>query len=221
MKNIKIVFISVIALTGIVIASSFVKKNPCHETTSKCTPLKKALKKSVPTKNFGELEMANMMVTHGHCSTPFMGKLDHVRTLMDHQNYDGNNPMETLRLSFDIDPKTFKEFRTPVGASKLTTPGLFTNEADDKITFTSTKVFTMGLDWYQINGKLSIKGEEHDATFFATGIRAAHEKKPKYIILHGKLDLYDWGIDYDLMVNGKTNPVPTKWMYLNMKIVLC
>ncbi len=79
----------------------------------------------------------------------------------------------------------------------------------------------MGLDWYQINGKMGIKGEERDVKFFATGIRNPKDSKPSSIVLSGKINLEDWGIDYDKIVNGKSDQVPTKWMYFNMRFMIC
>ena len=76
----------------------------------------------------------------------------------------------------------------------------------------------MGVDWYQVNGKLSIKGVENDVKLFVTGIRDPKETMPSSLVLEGQLDLLDWDIDYDKIVNGKSDPHPTKWMYLNMKI---
>ena len=44
---------------------------------------------------------------------------------------------------------------------------------------------------------------------------------PSILVLEGKMNLLDWGIDYDKIVNGKSDSVPTKWMYINMKIDMC
>jgi hypothetical protein len=75
----------------------------------------------------------------------------------------------------------------------------------------------MGLDWYQINGKLSIKGVERNVKFFATGIRDPKVLNPTSIVLEGQIDLMGWGIDYDKIVHGKSEPIATKWMHLNMR----
>ncbi len=79
-------------------------------------------------------------------------------------------------------------------------------------------MYTVGLDWYQVNGQLSIRGVVKEMKIFATGIRDPKEAKPSFLVLEGQLNLFDWGIDYDKIVNGKSDPVPTTWMYLNMKI---
>ena len=79
----------------------------------------------------------------------------------------------------------------------------------------------MGVDWYQINGKLSIKGVEQDVKLFATGIRDPKASKASSIVLEGQFNLLDWGIDFDKIVNGKSDPLPTKWMYLNMRFGIC
>ena len=57
--------------------------------------------------------------------------------------------------------------------------------------------------------------------FFASGIRKPEDQVPSVLVLEGQLNLYDWGIDYDQIVNGEPgNSVenPTQWMHLNMKI---
>ncbi|GFD72510.1 hypothetical protein HER15_08250 [Tenacibaculum mesophilum] len=56
--------------------------------------------------------------------------------------------------------------------------------------------------------------------FFTTGIRNAYESMSSELVLQGQVNLLDWGIDYDKLVNGQSSDVPTKWLYLNMKIEL-
>ena len=104
---------------------------------------------------------------------------------------------------------------------KIRTPGLFIGNNNEKITFQSTNVYTMGLDWYQVNGKFSIKGVEKEVKLFVTGIRGSKNNNPISFIINGQFDLLDWGIDYDKLVNGKSDLVPTKLMYINMKVELC
>jgi hypothetical protein len=38
------------------------------------------------------------------------------------------------------------------------------------------------------------------------------------LVLQGQMNLLDWGIDYDLIVNGESLSTPTKWMFINMTI---
>lgn len=102
--------------------------------------------------------------------------------------------------------------------ARIKTPGLFIDEYGKKITFRSTNVYTMGIDWYQVNGKMSIKGVEKDVKLFVTGIRDQKGVITRSLVLEGQMNLFDWGIDYDKIVNGKSDIVPTKWMYINMKI---
>ena len=76
----------------------------------------------------------------------------------------------------------------------------------------------MGLDWYQLNGKMSIKGIEKGVKLLVTGIRDPKETRTSTLVLEGQINLFDWGIDYDKIVNGNSDTIPTKWMYFNMKI---
>ena len=111
-----------------------------------------------------------------------------------------------------------------VGGDELTkrikTPGLFINKENENLTFRSTNVYTMGIDWYQVNGMMGIKGEEKEVKFFVSGIRDPKESIASTLVLEGKMNLMDWGIDYDKIVNGKSDDVSTKWMHINMIINL-
>lgn len=161
----------------------------------------------------------NLFVTHGHCSTPFTGIVNDYRVEVPIRE-DLGNPLEDMKISFEIDPNTFNVCAGEELTAKIKTPGLFIGENDEKITFRSTNVYTMGIDWYQVNGKMSIKGVEKDVKFFVTGIRDPKDTMSSSLILEGQMNLLDWGIDYDKIVNGKSDIVPTKWMHINMKIDL-
>ncbi len=161
----------------------------------------------------------NFFVTHGHCSTPFAGKVNDLK--VDYPTrLDMGNPLEDMVISFEVDPNSFNVCRAEELTPKIKTPGLFVGINNEKITFKSTHIYTMGIDWYQVNGKMSIKGVEKDMKLFVTGIRKPNEQVATTLVLDGQVNLFDWGIDYDLIVNGKSDNVPTKWLYLNMKIEL-
>lgn len=164
-----------------------------------------------------ESQTINLFVTHGHCSTPFAGQIENLKLIAPVRS-DQANPIENLELSFEINPNTFNVCASEDLSAKLRMPGLFVEDGNEKITFQSTEVYTMGLDWYQLNGKMSIKGVEKDVKFFVSGIRDPKDSRPSILVLEGQLNLMDWGIDYDKIVKGESDPVPTKWMHLNMKI---
>jgi hypothetical protein len=202
MKKNRIIITTVVTLLTVVVVSGFANRTELCEKSEFTKTEKK--------------QTINMFVSHGHCSTPFAGtvkdlKLDYMKRT------DGGNPLEEMKLSFNVDPNTFNVCAGEELTKKIKTPGLFINEDSDMITFRTTEVFTMGLDWYQINGKLSIKGEERAVKFFATGIRDPKQSNATQLILEGQFNLNDWGIDYDKIVNGKSDLVPTKWMHLNMR----
>lgn len=161
----------------------------------------------------------NMFVTHGHCSTPFAGKVNDLKVEYP-TRLDLGNPLEDMVISFEVDPNSFNVCKAEELTPRIKTPGLFISEKNEKITFISTNVYTMGVDWYQVNGKMSIKGVEKDVKLFVTGIRKPNEQVATSLVLDGQVNLFDWGIDYDLIVNGKSSSVATKWLYLNMKIEL-
>ena len=165
-------------------------------------------------------QTVNLFVTHGHCSTPFGGIVDDLKVDVP-MRVDKGNPLEDMAISFEIDPHTFHVCAGEELTAKIKTPGLFIGENNEKITFRSTNVYTMGIDWYQVNGKMSIKGIEKDVKFFVTGIRDPKQSMSSSLVLEGQMNLLDWGIDYDKIVNGKSDPIPTKWMYINMIIDLC
>ena len=209
MKKSEIILLSSIALISILLGSGFIKNNNASISVE-----------PVSIKNEEHKQTVNLFVTHGHCSTPFAGAVENlkVKTL---QRKDQGNPLEGMDISFEINPNTFKVCR---GGDDLTerikTKGLFIGYYNQNITFKSTNVYTMGLDWYQVNGKLAIKGVEKDVKFFVSGIRALNESNPTSLVLEGQMNLHDWGIDYDKIVNGKSDAIPTKWMHINMKIEL-
>jgi polyisoprenoid-binding protein YceI len=206
MKNIKYIILSLTVLAIIIVASGFVKNSS-------------DLNKSVVQSTINDItkQSINLFVTHGHCSTPFSGVVDDLKIEIPYRP-DLGNPLENLKISFDIDPNSFIVCRGDDLTARIKTPGLFIGELNEKITFRSTSIYTMGLDWYQINGKMSIKGVESDVKLFATGIRNPNETNTTSLIIEGQMNLFDWGIDYDMIVNGKSENISTKWMHLNMKI---
>ena len=206
MKNIKYIILSLTVLAIIIVASGFVKNSS-------------NLNKSVVQSTINDItkQSINLFVTHGHCSTPFSGVVDDLKIEIPYRP-DLGNPLENLKISFDIDPNSFIVCRGDDLTARIKTPGLFIGELNEKITFKSTSIYTMGIDWYQINGKMSIKGVESDVKLFATGIRNPNETNTTSLIIEGQMNLFDWGIDYDMIVNGKSENISTKWMHLNMKI---
>lgn len=209
MKKSRIITMTLAFLAVIAVGSAFTC-NTSEEQKTEATPVQKESPK----------QTVNLFVTHGHCSTPFGGEVNNLEIKMP-VRADAGNPLEDMQLSFAIDPNSFKACAGKEFTGSIQTPGLFMSENKEMLTFHSTQVYTMGVDWYQVNGKMSIKGVEKDVKFFVTGIRNPENVSPEVLILEGQLNLYDWGIDYDQIVNGK--PVnltanPTKWMHINMKI---
>ncbi|WBX77400.1 YceI family protein [Tenacibaculum ovolyticum] len=208
MRNIKNIFIPFVVLLMMIIASGYTKKKSDFKKNANTFLLENE-----------QNQIVNLFVTHGHCSTPFSGVVDNLKVVAPLRE-DLGNPLENMSVLFEIDPNTFNVCAGEELTAKIKTPGLFIGADDEKITFRSTNVYTMGIDWYQINGKLSIKGIEKEVTFFGTGIRTPNESMSRSLVLQGQMNLLEWGIDYGKIVNGKSNSVPTKWMYINMKIDL-
>jgi len=204
MKKIKIIVLSLVVVIITVVVSGYTKG------TSTCQKAETELDNK-------QTQTVNMFVTHGHCSTPFAGHVNNLVVDIPTRE-DQGNPLENMKISFEINPNTFNVCRGEELTEMIKTPGLFISESNEKITFRSTNVFTMGLDWYQVNGKMSIKGVEKEVKFFVTGIRDPKDSMPTSLVISGQLDLFDWGIDYEKIVNGKSSNTPTKWMFLNMKI---
>ncbi|CAM1351538.1 YceI family protein [Tenacibaculum crassostreae] len=198
-----------VGLLTVVLVSGYAKSSSKKITTEE--------KKVEATTN----KTINMFVTHGHCSTPFGGVVTKLNVDVP-VRLDAGNPLENMNISFEVDPNSFRACRGDEAdlTARIKTPGVFINEANESITFKTTNVYVMGVDWYQVNGKMSIKGVEREVKFFATGIRNVDESMSKSLVLQGQVNLLDWGIDYDKLVNGQSSDVPTKWLYLNMKIEL-
>ncbi len=163
-------------------------------------------------------QLINLAVSHGHCSSKFSGRIENLNLELFPRT-DAGNPLEDMKISFDINPNTLNVCNDSSLSRKLKSPGFFINKEEDRIQFKTTQVYTMGIDWYQINGTLSIKGLEHNVIFYATGIRGENEISPTELVLQGQVYLLDWGIDFDVFLFGTTES-PTSWLHLNMKIDL-
>lgn len=207
MKKIKYIILPLVLLVIIIVACSSTNTNSINQN-DEVGVLEDKPKQSI-----------NMFVSHGHCSLPFTGKVDNLDIVLSTRE-DQGNPLEDMQISFEIDPNTFIVCKGDDLTDRIKTPGLFINDQNDKMIFKSTQVYTMGIDWYQVNGNLSIKGVNKPVKFFVSGIRDPKESKSTAIIIEGQLNLFDWDIDYDKIVDGKSDSVPNKWMHLNMKVNL-
>lgn len=206
MKNIKNIGFTIIISALLIVVISCTKSNAATTKKEVASVVKIAQKQTM-----------NMFVTHGHCSTPFTGNVTDLNVDIP-VRLDAGNPLENMKISFDVDPNSFVVCKGEELTSKIKTSGLFINEKNEKITFRTTQVFTMGIDWYQVNGIMSIKGIEKEVQLLVTGIRNPNETKTQLLILQGQVNLLDWGIDYDLIVNGESLDVPTKMLHINMTI---
>ena len=206
MKKNKYIVLFLVVLTIMIVASGYVKNTSKVNNNKEVVLLEKK-----------QTQMINMFVTHGHCSLPFTGNVDDLEIKIPSRS-DFGNPLENMKVSFDINPNSFKVCRGDDLTSRIKTPGLFISKNNEKITFRTTNIYTMGLDWYQINGKLSIKGIEKEVKLFATGIRNSKNGITNSLVIEGQMNLFDWGIDYDKIVNGNSENISTKWMHMNMKI---
>ena len=206
MKNIKNIVLSLVVFAIIIVASGFTISTSDSQKNEDIKVVKNNKKQTI-----------NLFVTHGHCSTPFTGIVDNLKVSAPIRN-DLGNTLEDMKISFEINPNSFNVCAGEDLTARIKTPGLFIGENDEKITFRTTEVYTMGLDWYQLNGKMSIKGIEKGVKLLVTGIRDPKETRTSTLVLEGQINLFDWGIDYDKIVNGNSDTIPTKWMYFNMKI---
>ncbi|WP_456439815.1 YceI family protein [Psychroserpens sp.] len=206
MKKFRNIVLSLTLLVIILVSSGYSRSTTTSQNSEEVAVLENKQNQTI-----------NLFVTHGHCSTPFAGIVDDLKVSLQKRT-DLGNPLEDMKISFEVDPNSFNVCAGDDLTSRIKTPGLFIGMNNEKITFRSTNVYTMGLDWYQINGKMSIKGIEKDVKLFATGIRDSKDTMSSLLVLEGQMNLFDWGIDYDKIVNGKSDTVPTKLMYINMKI---
>lgn len=208
MKKSKIIIVSIAVFLFAVVTSGYTLRNSNNQKSETLTVVDKKQSQTI-----------NLFVTHGHCSTPFGGNVGNLKINAPKRD-DLGNPLENMRISFEVDPNSFNVCAGEELTARIKTPGLFIGENNEKIIFRSTNVYTMGIDWYQVNGKMTIKGVEREVKLFVTGIRDSKEEMASSLVLEGRMDLYDWGIDYDLIVNGESDDVPNKWMFINMKIDL-
>ncbi|MFK7785471.1 MAG: YceI family protein [Crocinitomicaceae bacterium] len=214
MKKINVFLASGLALLAILFLSAFANRN----VTSNDKPW--VAESLVKGPEMEVQQSVNLFVTHGHCSSPFAGTVENME-VNTKVRYDAGNPLEDMQMSFEIIPESFASCVNEEQTMLLKTPDVFIDsDHQENIKFKSTNVYTMGIDWYQVNGVLSIKGVESEVKFFVSGIREPNESITSKLILEGKIDLSDWGIDYDKQVYGSSSEHPTKWMHINMKIDL-
>ncbi len=146
MNNIKIIALSFFVLATVVVGSGLTRgTTSCQET------------EDILKQENNQNQTINLFVTHGHCSTPFAGNVENLKVVTT-ERQDQGNPLEDMEISFEIDPNSFNVCASDDLTARIKTPGLFIGENDEKITFKSKEVYTVGLDWYQVNGQLSIKG---------------------------------------------------------------
>jgi len=206
MKNIKAITLTILIVATLTLITGFTYCSTPNDSID--TPLE--VRKVEP-------QTMNMFVSHGHCVTPFTGKVNNLTIDLSPQKGLGN-PLENMKLFFDIDPNTFFVCAEDDLTKRIKTPGLFIDKNNDKIIFKTTQLYTVGIDWYQLNGTLSIKGIEHEVQFYISGIRNGKENWPSALVLEGQINLNDWGIDYDKIVNNESKDETNKWMHFNMKI---
>jgi len=199
--------VSVIAIITLIIVTGF--------TASTTSCQKKEKNNEVKEKKY----VINMFVTHGHCSTPFSGSVDNLKLELE-EHPDLENPLEGMKISFEIDPNTFNVCASEELTQTIKIPGLFISKKNEKITFRTTAIYTMGIDWYQVNGMLSIKGVEREMKFFVTGIRNSSATRPTFLVLEGRVNLFDWDIDYNKIAGLDAQLDSSKWMHLNMRFDL-
>ncbi len=202
----KINALSLFVLAFVIVASGFTQSTASYQKSE-----------VIPYLQYKQLQTVNLFVSHGHCSLPFSGIVENLKVIPTLRE-DKGNPLESMKISFEIDPNSFNVCAGDDLTAMIKTPGLFIGENDENITFTSTNVYTMGLEWYQVNGTMSIKGVARDVKLFVTGIKDANDVMPSSLVLQGQMNLFDWGIDYDKIVNGSSDRISTKWMYINMTI---
>lgn len=209
MSKIQIIALALVAVVAGVTLSAFSESIAPEEKTS--------IIKAGFFEGPSQKQTINLFVSHGHCSTPFAGVVNNLMVSAPARE-DLGNPLENMSISFDVDPNTFRVCKGDDLTSRIKTPGLFIGAKNEEFSFKSTQVYTMGVDWYQVNGKMTIMGIENDVKFFLSGIRNHNESRPTSLVLEGQLNLLDWGLDYDKIVFGESAEVPTQWMHINMKI---
>ncbi len=235
MKKRKIIVGAAVLLTAVLVTSSFrsgLSSNedaPCEPTTT------------APAKENKRYQTISLAVSHGHCTLPFEATLENFKVDIPSKQVDygnitidpktgkvrtntenpSNDPLKQMKVSFDIDPNSFNTFVGEEYTQRLRKDGLFKSEKDQKIKFTTTDVFALGKDWYQLRGKLSIKGVEQDVWFWATPIYQSGKDFITSMVIEGQVNLFDFGIDYDKITTGKSDNVPSKWMYINLNFDFC
>jgi hypothetical protein len=206
MKTVKIIVLPLLVAGTLALASAFTKdSSPCQGTDPSTALINK------------QDQTINLYVSHGHCSTPYGGDVDNL-LISAPKRTDLGNRLENMQVSFEIRPTTFKQCAANELTENHKSAAIFLGENDEKITFKSTSVQTIGIDWHEINGKMLIKGVEKEVKLKASGVRESNDLMPSALVIESCVNLLDWGIDYDKIVKGKLSDRSTQWMHFNMTI---
>lgn len=153
---------------------------------------------------------ANFSVSHGHCQTPFDASFSNVKIL-----YQPN--MKGLQIDFDVNAQSIVAVGNP--KSEFTESMKGKDRFDAKhypvMRFLSDGVYNLGKDWFQLNGKLTIKDKTVQTFFHVRPVydQMGNNRVLRKFVLDGEVQLKDFGISGS-MVDG--DDVPGRTMYMNL-----
>lgn len=142
-------------------------------------------------------QVINLLISNNEKHYPFSGKIESLSVDLGEKRKDGGNPMENFKMSFELDPNNFIACADDELTLKARKLGEIEGESNNTFKFTSTKISTIGIDWYQLEGLFSIQGVEKKVVFSITGLRNPSESESKKLVVEGKVNLSDWGVDFE------------------------
>ncbi|MFT7590601.1 MAG: polyisoprenoid-binding protein YceI [bacterium] len=98
----------------------------------------------------------------------------------------------------------------------LRTKKMFDASGHNTIAFRTEDIFVLGEDWFQVRGKMKIKGIEKTVRLQASPVTSSGNGHTW--ILEGKINLDDFGIHSDLPEHAPDSEMGGHMMFLNMKV---
>ena len=153
----------------------------------------------------------NLAISHGHCNLNFYGKTG------DLNLYFNEDDQEDFKVSFSVNTTSLNVYGDNDDLTLgLRTEKMFDASGNNTIEFRTEDIFVLGEDWFQMRGKMIIKGVEKSVRLMATP--APKSVEGHTWILEEKVNLDDFGIHSDLPEHAPNSEMGEHMMFLNMKV---
>jgi polyisoprenoid-binding protein YceI len=154
-----------------------------------------------------EKKYVSFAISHGHCNLGFTGVLANSSV-----NYE-NNDLSKLKVNFAVNTKTLcvggDDINQELTAS-IQSAEMFDGSGSQLISFKTEDVFVLGENWYQLRGKMTIKGIEKTVRLRATP--HLNGSSLVNLVIDGTIDLNEFEIESDTMGGEEAEHI----MFMNL-----